>query len=145
MAREYLLYGSNTTLGWNVVRRISFERGETLTRLHKVHRVYDDFGAHAGYQMVDETKLYDTLLPSREGSSAAITARESEANSGVCGESATADLPERKRIHRLHTVTGKLLPAEDFIERAQCKVAMQTSTANHDSRGDRAVRAYPKG
>lgn len=146
MARDYPLYSNNTTLGWSIVRRISYDRAESLVSNRRMRRVVDGFGAHLGYQMLGET---DKHLPSRGHSSCAITALESEANAGVFGPSLTIAMCEEKRIHRLHSKTGKCLRAEDFIELAQAKVNAQTLSMNRAKQsdghtGDRAVRVYPR-
>jgi hypothetical protein len=142
MARDFPVYSADTTLGWRVARRISYQRGETMVSAGRMHRVEDQFGRHIGYQMGGRKQPSDNDLPSL-ASSASITAHECEANAGVLGKSVTATMSEHKRVHRLHPRSGKLLPAEDFIERAQGKVAAYIATANRD--GDRAVRIYPKG
>jgi hypothetical protein len=139
MADAFPLYSSYTALGWRKVKYIDFAGAEAAVATGALVRVYDGLGAHHGYQLVDNPGI--TWIPS-EDSTAAITARESAANAGLCGASATEHLPEEKRLHREDRHTHKPLPAEDFIELAQAKVRLQTCSVNKG--GDKATRVYPK-
>jgi hypothetical protein len=107
-------------------------------------RVHDEDGKLVGYQPLDASPS-DEQLPS-QNSNPCISMGEMQANAGVCfarGKSRTENMPEAKRLGRKHPLTGRLLPAEDFIERSIEKVKLWTRPA--PGRGDRAVRVYPKG
>jgi len=103
--------------------------------------LWDEFGRFQGYLLVEALPPTDEKLPSLI-SSASISANEVLANAGVLGRSRTASLSEEDRITRRHPKTGRPMPAEDFVERAQEKVRLWTQPA--PGRGDRAVRVYPK-
>jgi hypothetical protein len=135
MARDFPVYSADTTLGWRVVIRITREQGERMVEQGSAYRVEDSFGKHIGYQKAGAPQVSDKALPSL-ASSASITARESEANAGVCGESLTENMREDKRVNRLHSRTGKVLPAEDMVERARAKVAAFNPRTWRDSMPD---------
>jgi hypothetical protein len=147
MARKLRLYAAPTDNGWRIIKRVAFELGEAMVAADAATRVFDEFNKHVGYKLVDP-QTHEASLPERT-SSASITARESLASAGVCGKSVTKAMREEQRVTRVHSQSGKKLPAEDFIELAQEKVATQTVSANFaeqaDGRsGDRAPRVYPK-
>jgi hypothetical protein len=114
---KYLLYGANTTLGWRVVRTISFEEGERREAAGSLRRVNDSIsGNHIGYQIVPTSERRgDRDLPSLS-STASISQREMEINAGEGGHSRTAGMTEERRLEQR-------VP-EDRIERVQAKVAV---------------------
>ena len=57
-----------------------------------------------------------------EFSPAGLTAREAQLNAGLRGVSRTARMSEEQRMNRCDERTGRALPPEDAIERAQAKV-----------------------
>ena len=133
------LYSNDISRGWRVVKDITFNKGEQAVVDGALHHVFDGLGRFAGYQLVDDS--YEQMLPSEE-STCSISTRESAANAGLLGRSATEYLREEQRLARKARYTERKLPPEDFIERAKAKVRLQTSSANND--GDKALRVYPK-
>lgn len=120
-------------------------------------RVVNEVGQLIGYQPVAAEPK--TIMPS-DGSRAALGAAETKAIAGLMGKSRTAGLSDAQRRERIHPKSGRLLPEEDFIERAQKLEKAYPHSANYRDidlarhgklrrelapGGDRAVRVYPKG
>jgi hypothetical protein len=114
-SRNFLLFPARTTLGWRVIRRVSFCEGETRVRTGDWRRVLDSVSRdHVGYQVcAPEMSRGDYEIPSAF-SPASITAREAQINAGLMGESRTARLSEDKRAERR--------VMEDRVERVRAKV-----------------------
>lgn len=110
-----LVYGANTTLGWRVIRTISFEKGERGIEQGKFRRVNDEItGKHLGYQFISSAEQHgDKDLPSLP-SAATISQREMQINAGEIGRSRTAGLREQDR--------ELLRVPEDRVERVQAKI-----------------------
>ena len=137
---QFYLYSPTTALNWRRTQIVTLVEGDKLVAEGKARRRFDSWGRHDGYELI-ESKPTDEKLPSLV-SSASISTNEVLANAGVLGRSRTANLSEEDRITRRHPKTGRPMPAEDFVERAQEKVRLWTQPA--PGRGDRAVRVYPK-
>lgn len=137
---DFHLFSADVSAGWRVIQRVSFAYGEHRCALGEFRRVYDEFRRHVGYQSVEQR--YDSTTGS-DMSRAALAAPEMKANAGLMGRSRTKGLSGPDREGRVHPKSGRLLPAEDFIERAQELVKQYPHSANRG--GDRAVRVYPKG
>ena len=121
-ASAYLLFNPNTTLGWSVARRISFERGEQMVAWGTVVQVNDEFGRHIGYKFRDASEPKTPLIKVSGSTAPTIRAKESMANAGLMGGSRTARLSDEQRLSRIHPLSGKLLAPEDMVERAREKV-----------------------
>lgn len=124
-SRAFLLFNPNTTLGWSVARRIGVDRGEAMVDAGTAIRVNDGMGKHIGYQLRPDNE--PRRFAASVQSSICITKSELEAAVGLMGKSATRGLSEEDRLSRVHPLTKKALPAEDFIERAEVKVASYSS------------------
>lgn len=144
---DFLLYSADISAGWRVLQRVSYAYGEHRCKLGEFCRVFDEFHRLVGYQAVEARHdATATNGPSR----AALGEPEMMANAGLMGRSRTAGLREMDRVGRHHPKSGRLLPEEDFIERAKALVKAYPHSANfHDMKrrgiSDRAVRVYPKG
>jgi hypothetical protein len=142
-SEKFLVFAACTTLGWQVVRRLTFAKGEAMANAGVYARVYDEVtGLQIGYQIAKEPAT-DKDIPSQP-TQAVISISELEANAGVRGRSRTAGLPEHKRLERAKRTsrkTGKLLLPEDAIERATAKVRVYPMVG--PARGD-ILRAWPK-
>jgi hypothetical protein len=143
---EFLIFSSNTTLGWSATRRTSYRKGEALVSQGRWRRVTDETGAHVGYQPVECNVV---PVPSQDASRAALGEAEMKANAGLMGASHTAHMSDEERGSRVHPKSGRLMPEMDFVEKVRTVVASYTHSANfHDmkKRGihDRAVRVYPR-
>jgi hypothetical protein len=122
---QYLLFNPTSVLGWTVIRRIGFDDGERQVELGVARRVNSDDGRHIGYQRCEpgESTL-DVIKPAIPSSTAFSRA---EADAIACSKwrghrSRTVNLTEEQRMKRMHPVTKRLLPAEDFTERALQKM-----------------------
>lgn len=137
-----MLYGAHTTLGWRIVRSIQFEEGERRVACGAFRRVHDSVtGKLLGYQVVGTAEARgDRDLPSM-ASPAAISAREMQANAGELGRSRTRGLAEEDRLSRRDQKNGRLLPAEDFVERTVAKIRVFPLIGA--ARGD-ILRAWPR-
>jgi hypothetical protein len=141
---EFVLYAEHQH-GLRPIGRTSRERGDGMVAGGSAIELFDEAGRFAGYQVIekeqpkDETPNYVTV--------AWISPQEVFANAGLFGISLTLNLSEEERLSRYDTRASasskgmhRLLPAEDFIERAQAKVALWPEI------GDRqAPRVSPKG
>lgn len=127
--------------GIRVIKRIDIAKAEVLLRLGQLKRRLDGFGRLEGYDMLDEARVDDTLLPTENGNGT-IAVYECLANAGLSGKSQTEDMSEEDRLSRMDP-HGKQLPCEDMVELARAKVREHTRSANVVD-GDRAVRAYPR-
>lgn len=110
-SHAFLLFHENSTLGWTVIRSISFVIGEKLFTEARVRRVNDCNGKHMGYQYL---RLQELDLPSRE-KSAALTASEmlGYATRGwKGGGSRTKHMTELQRISRVGGKYDKPLEPE---------------------------------
>ena len=137
---DFQLFSSDVALGWRVIRRVAFAYGEQRCARGEFRRVYDEFRNHIGYQPVQRQDATVNSDPSR----AALGVPEMKANAGLMGRSRTKGLRPEDRVGRVHPKSGRLLPAEDFVERAQELVKLYPRSANFRT-GDRAVRVYPRG
>src|SRR6185437_11077346 len=138
--REFGVYPANTTLGWSIIRRVSFDKGESKVAAGVWRRVNDSTGNHIGYQMVGAAGRVDRDLPSRP-QPVSITAEQSEKNAGaafVLGQSRTVGMSEERRMER---VARKLDP-EDAMERLQMKIAVFRHVGS--AKGD-ILRVWPRG
>lgn len=131
-----------------MTRAIHYATGEAMVAAGKLRRIVDDAGRHIGYQPASAAP---EPKPSERLDAASITRAEIEANAGLRGKSRTRGLPERLRTERVHPKSGRLMPEEDFVERAQRKVEAWPLPANRvgtvDGKpifGDRAARVYPR-
>lgn len=141
--QEFILFRATSSLGWAISKRISYDKGERLVDQRVARRVDDEYGKHIGYQPCEPSEAKDDAPVVR--SSPAISQGEILANAGTAfrlGGSRTAKMSEAMRISRTHPRSGKLLPAEDRIERAVAKVKAWPHPAS--VAGDKAVRVYPK-
>jgi hypothetical protein len=142
------VYSPWTNLGWRVTHNIDVAKGEAKVRLGVFRHVYDELGKLLGYQpVVQVTAPQDSTFS--DASRAALGCAEMRANAGLMGRSRTARLSEIDKQCRLDERTGKLLPAEDFVERVQVLVReIYPQSANfaivNGRCGDRAVRVYPR-
>jgi hypothetical protein len=119
----YLLFDTNTSLGWRSIQRTSFAHGEEKVAQRQWRRVNDEHGRHVGYQAMHHAPSFsngDALL-AIPSSMASISMREMHANAGLMGRSATASLSDDARER--HFNRRRLVPEfEDFVERAIAKV-----------------------
>jgi hypothetical protein len=144
-AARYDLYPPVTTLGWQVIRKVTAAEANDKLASGLWHEVFDQDGNFAGYQIKTSTQVNFAHESSRS-----ISKNELELNAGAHmkdGQSRTMTLSEEKKLARI----VKALPAEDAIERAIRKVQSWPFPASrkNDGRGepvfgDRAVRAYPR-
>lgn len=135
-AHQLHVYATNTTLGWRVIRNVSFADGEKRVEEGTFRRIYDQLNVHVGYQpLVNPFGDYGIRS---EPSDTSITDAESQLNAGLEGKSQTAGLSEVDRELR---IAGGKSP-EDVLERATEKVRLWPFPA--PGRGDRAIRVYPK-
>jgi hypothetical protein len=153
---KFILFAANTTLGWSVIRRVTFRFGEAKVAARKWRQIQDQFGTHIGYQPlvcvmpVPKAKedLRDKLPPTQ------LKAKDARLIAGLSGKSKTAGLSEGRRLkrHAKYDV-DKILAPEDAIERAQEKVKQWPFPASRIDKGkkksapvfgDRATRVYPK-
>jgi hypothetical protein len=143
--KRFYVYHPNTSLGWRIVRRVAFAEGEGNVSDGRWRQIFNDAGLHIGYQPIAESSRQSSTLVASRVDPTSLTARESNINAGTAfrgGHSRTAHLPERLRESRIHSLTGKVLPAEDAVERVTAKITAYENSAN--AGGDRAVRVYPK-
>ena len=113
---KMLLFGATTTLGWRVVRMVSFAEGEKRAGRGSVRRVYDEVtNEHIGYQLVSSHEQRGDRDLRSQPSTASISMREMQLNAE---RSRTVGLTEERRMER---VALGLAP-EDLVERVQCKV-----------------------
>jgi hypothetical protein len=138
---EFVVFCTNTTLGWSVTRRIAYATGERMVEQGKMRRVVDGVGLHIGYQPVNCHAEAGLVKPSTDISSSTLGQAEIKANAGLMGKSRTSHLGKNREA-RLHPKSGELMPEMDFVERVQEKVKGWPRSANRG--GDRAVRVYPK-
>jgi hypothetical protein len=136
---DFHLFSADTSAGWRIIQRVSYAYGESRRAHGEFRRVHDEFGRHVGYQAMEQR--HDATVSS-DPSRAALCVPEMKANAGLFGGSRTARLQEMDRVGRHHPQSGRLLPEEDFVERAKMKVKLWPWPANRG--GDRAVRVYPK-
>lgn len=138
--REFGLYGANSALGWSIVSRVSFAKGESKVAAGLWRRVNDEMGNHVGYQMLGAAAMrVDIDLPSRP-QPVTITAQQSEDNAYALfadGRSRTAGMTEERRMER---VARKLDP-EDAMERLQAKIAVYARIGS--AKGD-ILRVWPR-
>ncbi len=137
--REFYYFDENTTLGWAILRSISFEAGERQVALGVARRVLDYVGNHIGYQRATPppAPTQATTLTAAQTFSAA----DVMLNAGTVfrnGRSRTARLNEEQRKDRV----SNGFEAEDHIERVTERLRLYPYPA--PGRGDRAVRVYPK-
>ena len=138
------LYVEDAVLGLRRMRPILFEDGERAVERRQFDHVRDDNHKLIGYVSCDGRKRpQPEPKSSNRTDPAAITANESRAYAGLMGKSRTVGLCEDQRKARVHSNTGRVMPAEDFVERAQNKVNSFAASANFRT-GDRAVRVYPR-
>lgn len=134
---DFHLYSADPS--WNHIKNVSYAYGEHRCSLGEWHRVHNGFGVHVGYRPLE--KVHDSTVSS-DPSRAALGAPEMKAMAGLMGRSRTKGLRPHDREGRVHPKSGRLLAAEDFVERTEELVKMYTQFANRG--GDRAVRVYPK-
>lgn len=134
--RGMLLFDTNITLGWRVVRDVSFAAGEAKVESGEWQRVYDAAMNHIGYQPMKGEKPIDEGIPSIH-SCASISRSETEINAGLRGESHTAGMVEMERSRR---IARGLMP-EDKVERVVAKIRVWKKLGA--KRGDIA-RVWPK-
>jgi hypothetical protein len=116
------LYAADVTVGWFVVRLVSYSEGEQGVAEGTMLRVVDERGHPAGYQLVARKETTGEELPSQP-TAIALTRKEAEALAGALGRSRTASMhPDDPRRLERRNKKGVLLPAEDFVERALAKV-----------------------
>lgn len=97
-----------------ILRRVSLDEGEKMEVLGIWERRYDKYsGELMGFRMA--ARRDDRDVDSAGHSPAAISAREMQANVDY---SHTSGLPEYERLKRQKNG----FPAEDHVERVQCKV-----------------------
>lgn len=140
---DFELWSADTSEGYRVIKHVAFAYGESRVARGEWRRVFDELtGAHKGYQAV--APRHD-VTASSDASRAALAPPEMKANAGLLGRSRTGSMKpgDPRRIGRVHPKSGRLLPAEDFIERTQELVKLYPRSANFRT-GDRAVRVYPK-
>lgn len=140
--KMFMLYHSETVLGWRVIRMVNLEKGRAKVAAGEWRAIHDEFtGELIGFQPIaGEEQRGDRDMPSQY-SPATISAAEMQANAGELGRSRTAGLAELDRIGRRDRLTGHLLPAEDFIERAVAKIRVFPNVGA--AKGD-ILRAWPK-
>lgn len=119
---EFLLFNPYTDVGWRVVRRIGFHRGERMVDLGAAVKVLDDFGNHVGYKLRGSSEPGTPVVEASGSTSIALDARESMANAGLFGGSRTESMSEERKLSRIHPRSGRFLAPEDMVERAQGKV-----------------------
>jgi hypothetical protein len=131
---QLMLYGWNTTLGWRIVRSIHPREGRLGVECGRMREVREQFtNKLLGYQILGASEQRgDVDLPSLS-SSASISLREMQLNSGEAGSSRTRGLSEDRRLMRK-------VP-EDAVERAERKI--QVFPFVGAAKGD-ILRAWPK-
>lgn len=148
---SFLLFSSDTALGWRVIRRVSFASSERNVDKGIWRRVNSHLGAHIGYQLVCSANCgFD--IPSHS-SPTYISASEVMLYAGQAfkdGLSRTAGLTEKERAAR-RGKWDKILPMEDAVERVSGKVELWPHPASRmdDGKGDpvfgdKAIRVYPR-
>jgi len=141
ISETLLLFKPNATLGWSVSRRIAKAEGERGVERGSFRRVYDAItNGLLGYQMIGTAEQRGDQDISSQPSSASISMREVLANAGLMGASRTQGRAEDERARRDER-TGRLLPMEDFIERAAAKVRVYPHVGA--AQGD-ILRAWPR-
>jgi hypothetical protein len=129
----YSLYSADSESACRVVRhRVSLDEAEKFEALGIWERRYDTYsGELMGFRITARSD--DTDKPTAGWSAAAISANEMELNTEY---SRTFGLPEMMRLKR----EKEGLPAEDHIERVQCKILVWplVGAAKHD-----ILRAWP--
>lgn len=155
-ASYFDLYSADTSLGWRVIKKVSSAVGEQQVVQGKWREVYDAYDCHIGYQIL--AVLWQNKEQSSRPTSCVIVQREMLLIAGRAfkkGRSKTAGMTEEQRITRRDlrskVGTGRALPPEDAVEKAQEKLKQYESPASRidDGKGaavfgDRAVRVYPK-
>ncbi len=130
---ELILFSENSSLGWRGLRRISFDDGERSVNHGTMRRVYDELGNQIGYQFCAAAPV--PTGGSSQPSCVVISNREREliAFTRFQGSgSETAGMSEARRLERMKQTdprTGKLLPAEDAVERAMEKLKLYPKLA----------------
>ena len=105
-------------------------------------RVYDSIYGHIGFRLVQPQPKTDNALPTIE-TATVITEDESLTNAGAHfrhGRSRTKGMREDLRLSRVHSRSGKMLPAEDFVERATEKIRLWPVIGD-----TKATRVSPRG
>lgn len=119
--KHFHLYHSQTTLGWRVIQKTSFEKGESKVAAGVWRRVVDELGVHVGYQILSSAAHRVDLDLASRPQPVSITMRQMEINAlqGFAdGKSRTVDLTEEQRMER----TARGLDPEDETERITRKV-----------------------
>lgn len=141
MGREFGLYPSNTTLGWSIIRGVSFEKGESKVALGVWRRVNDELGNHIGYQMLASAVARGDLDLASRPQPVAITMRQMEMNAfQVFADGRSRTIGAREE-HRMERVAQGFEP-EDEIERVHRKVQVfrKITAAKQD-----ILRLWPRG
>ena len=136
-SNNFDLYPSNTSLGWRVVRKVTYAKGMEKCALGLWRKVYDEQHNHVGFQI----GAYDdcsNVVGSRP-TPTAIARFEMEIN--ALSKSRTAHLCEDQRVSRSNRQTGKALPPEDRAERVQAKVRVWPEV---EARKQDILRVWPK-
>lgn len=116
------VYAEECVLGWRLIRRISFERGERMVDAGVAERCFDDSGRHVAFRVINRGRERSAS----PNSPTAITMRECEIYAGRCfprGQSRTARMSEVQRLTRINPRDGRRLPPEDAIECVTAKVS----------------------
>jgi hypothetical protein len=137
--KSFHVYHSETVLGWRIIRKISFDAGESKVAQGVWRRVNDELGNHIGYQILSAAAhRVDLDLPSRP-QPVSITAAQSELNAYTVftdGSSRTAGMTEERRMER----AARGLDPEDEVERLQMKISVFKKLGA--ARGD-IIRVWP--
>lgn len=135
LAPALYLFHTDTALGWRIMHRITFRRGEAKVARGVMRRVIDEAGNHIGYQPLAVTAVHgDRDIPSQH-SAASISLQEMKVNAE--GVSRTVGLPALQRDERV--AAGRA--PEDRVERVQRKVQVYPHIGA--AKGD-ILRVWPR-
>ncbi len=131
-----------SALGWRVIRQIDMDDAADRILAGTAREIFDKAtGRLKGIELADGAPK-DENIPSGDRTPCALSAREMRFAAGLYGESLTERMSEERRVGRVHPASGRMLPAEDEVERVREKLKLYPFPA--PGRGDRAVRVYPR-